>query len=128
MSSVEVVLDMDASIAGMSVWGTRPGEEPFLIKVAIGQPIRCRENSDVWECPVELSPLYRRLRGARGDDSFHALCLTLSLVIDLLADFQEKVALLATSLAMIVFRSIRVRLVGRYGGTGDDGTVGPFRA
>lgn len=29
---------MEASIAGISVWGRRPGEEPFVIRVAIGQP------------------------------------------------------------------------------------------
>lgn len=81
---------MEASIAGISVWGRRPGEEPFVIRVAIGQPFRCSAEPEVWECAVEMSPLYRRLRGARGNDSLQALCLTLSLVLDLLADFQQK--------------------------------------
>lgn len=81
---------MEASVAGMSIWGSRPGEEPFVIQVSIGHPFRCGDDPEIWECPVEISPLYRRLRGARSDNSLHALCLTLSLVIDLLTDFQQK--------------------------------------
>jgi hypothetical protein len=81
---------MEASIAGISVWGSRPGEESFVIQVAIGQPFRCGDDPEEWECPVEISPLYRRLRGAHANDSLQAICLTLSLVLELLTDFQQK--------------------------------------
>jgi hypothetical protein len=81
---------MEISIAEISVWGTRPGEKPFLVHVSIGQPFKCRDDPEEWECPVEISPLYRRLRGAHADSSLQALCLSLSLVIDLLTDFQQK--------------------------------------
>ncbi|QWT18779.1 hypothetical protein KPL74_13625 [Bacillus sp. NP157] len=81
---------MDTKAIDMTLWGERPGEPPFPIRLVIGVPVVPPDDHGLWECAVELSPLFQRLRGARSDDPLHSLCLTLSLVLDLLTDFQQK--------------------------------------
>ena len=56
------------------------------IAVRIGKPYRFAKR---WACPVD-SGLHGRVADARGGDSFHALCLAISLVRALVEDFLER--------------------------------------
>jgi len=79
---------MDAEIASASIWGQRPGEEPFEIHLTIGTPYQIDEEH--WACPVGLQPLFSKLADSHGGSSFQALCLASSLALGLLSDFKEK--------------------------------------
>lgn len=81
---------MKTITATASIIGQRPGEEPFLIKVQIGVPYQCGNDPEEWACFVSLTPLYKRLHDAHGGNSLQALCLAVSLALDLLQDFKEK--------------------------------------
>jgi hypothetical protein len=81
---------MKKNTATTSIIGQRPGEEPFLIKVQIGIPCQCGNDPEEWACPVSLTPLYKHLHDAHGGNSLQALCLAVSLALDLLQDFKEK--------------------------------------
>jgi hypothetical protein len=85
---------MNKMIAQTSIFGQRPGEERFEIKVEIGPPYQCSDDPEEWACPVAVRPLYNRLHDAHGGDSFQSLCLAISLAQDLLQDFKEKDGLL----------------------------------
>lgn len=78
----------------MSIFGQRPGEERFEIKVEIGAPYQCSNDPEEWACPVAVRPLHKRLHDIHGGDSFQSLCLAISLAQDLLQDFKEKGGLL----------------------------------
>jgi hypothetical protein len=79
---------MDSMIAHARILAHRDGEEPFEIEVQVGTPYQDRP--DEWACPVAVSPLYDRLRDARGDSSLQALCLAASLALNLLQGFKDK--------------------------------------
>jgi hypothetical protein len=64
------------------------GEEPFTVTVEIGTPYM-RETGE-WACPLALEGLYETLLDARGEDSLQALCLAISLALDLLDDIRRK--------------------------------------
>ncbi|MGD9008125.1 MAG: hypothetical protein PVG41_09395 [Desulfobacteraceae bacterium] len=81
---------MNDIIAFTSVFGQRPGEESFEIKIEIGTPYRCGDDPEEWACPVAVRPLHKNLRDAHGSDSFQSLCLAISLAQNLLQDFREK--------------------------------------
>lgn len=75
--------------------GTRPGEQPFRITVQIGMPYRWGTDPEEWACPVAVSPLFRNLQDAHGNDSFQALCLAVALAQDLLNGFREQGGILS---------------------------------
>jgi hypothetical protein len=81
---------MDTITAISSIMGQRHGEESFQIQVKIGVPFQCGIDPEEWACPVALTPLYNHLHDVHGSDSFQALCLAISLVLDLLHEFKEK--------------------------------------
>ncbi|RYG98047.1 MAG: hypothetical protein EON58_08265 [Alphaproteobacteria bacterium] len=81
---------MRKAIASEKIWGQRPGEDAFEIRIEIGTPYQVGDDPHEWACPVSLLPLYDRLHDARAGSGFHALCLASSLALDLLHDFAEK--------------------------------------
>ncbi len=61
------------------------------IEIEIGTPYKIEHDDlEEWACPVSLKPLYKKLHDAHGDNSFQAMCLAASLVIDLLIAYEEK--------------------------------------
>jgi len=85
---------MNNVIAQTSIFGERPGEDRFEIKVEIGVPYQCNNDPEEWACPVAVRPLYKRLHDVHGSDSFQSLCLAISLAQDLLQNFKKKGGLL----------------------------------
>ncbi len=81
---------MNAVIATTRLFGTRPSEDRFEITVEIGTPHKCGDDPEEWVCPVDVQPLYNKLRDAHGSDSLQALCLAVALAQDLLHGFREK--------------------------------------
>lgn len=81
---------MNDVIARMELLGQRPGEETFPIVTEIGKPYCSCEEPEEWACPVSFQPFYPSLPDIRGVDSFQALCLAISLVIELLSIFTEQ--------------------------------------
>jgi hypothetical protein len=45
---------MNNIIAFVSVFGQRPGEQSFEIKVEIGTPYRYGDDPEEWACPVAV--------------------------------------------------------------------------
>jgi len=82
---------MTKTIARTKLIGVRADGERQEIEIKIGTPykIEHEDNLEEWACPVSLEPLYKKLHDAHGSDSFQAMCLAASLVIDLLAAFRE---------------------------------------
>jgi hypothetical protein len=81
---------MSDSIATLSLIGRRPNGEAFPILLSVGAPYRNTEvDVEEWRCSVSLEPLYSCLAHAAGVDSVQALCMALSLGIDLLGKFVE---------------------------------------
>ena len=81
---------MDDCIARETICAVQPDGERITIELSVGTPYQVTAGSDIeWACPVSLTPLYSRLHDAHGSTSLQALCLALSLVIDLLAKFKE---------------------------------------
>ena len=83
---------MKSKIASTRLIGITEAGVRHDIEIAIGAPYQVEHEDDLeeWACPVSLKPLYKNLRDAHGSDSFQAMCLAASLVIDLLIGFQEK--------------------------------------
>jgi len=81
---------MNEAIASENIWGQRPGEDPFEVRIEIGTPYRVGEDPQEWACPVALPPIHNRLRDAHGNSSFQALCLASSLALNLLQEFKEQ--------------------------------------
>jgi hypothetical protein len=65
-----------------------PAGERIPVTIVIGRPY-C-DGDGLWVCPVGLEGLYRRLSPMKSDDPFHALCLSVFLVRNLLAGFIEE--------------------------------------
>ena len=65
-------------------------EEEIEIKIGVPYKIEHIDDLEEWACPVSLEPLYKKLHDAHGGDSFQAMCLAASLVIDLLTAYKEK--------------------------------------
>lgn len=57
------------------------------VAIRIGKPYRTRDKQ--WACPVD-SGILGRHPDARGGESFHALCLAISLARALVEDFLER--------------------------------------
>ena len=81
---------MSPEIASERIWGQRPGEDAFEIRIEIGAPYQVGDDPHEWACPVALPPLHSRLHDAHGGSSFQALCLASSLALDLLHGFKEQ--------------------------------------
>jgi hypothetical protein len=65
-------------------------EQEIEIKIGLPYQIPHEDSLEEWACPVSLSPLYKRLHDAHGADPLQALCLAISLVLDLLKAYIEK--------------------------------------
>ena len=79
-------------IASTKIIGISSDGEKQEIEIKISAPykIERKDNIEKWACPVSLEPLYNKLHEAHGSDSFQAMCLAASLVIDLLIAYKEK--------------------------------------
>jgi len=60
---------MNSIIANEVIWGHRPGEDAFQIHIEIGTPYQVGDEPQEWACPVEVRPLYERLRDSHGSSS-----------------------------------------------------------
>lgn len=78
---------MNDPVATAFIVGVRPTGERIEIEFSVGHPYR--EDAGNWRAPVTLTPLYKQLAGAAGEDAMQSLCMALSLGIDLLGKFQE---------------------------------------
>jgi len=76
------------TVASISIDAVSPEGEVFVIELEVGTPYHCETGE--WACPISLRGLYDRLRDMRGEDSFQALCMAVSLAQDLLQDFRGK--------------------------------------
>lgn len=81
---------MDAVTATEVIWGQRPGEDAFEIRIEIGTPYPVGDSPQEWACPVAVYPLFNTLHDAHGGSSLQALCLAMSLALDLLQGFKDK--------------------------------------
>jgi len=83
---------MNKPIAHTKLTGITAEGEKQKIEIIIGTPYKVEHNDDLeeWACPVSLMPLYKNLHDAHGGDSFQALCLAASLIINLLTAYKEK--------------------------------------
>lgn len=81
---------MSDPIASMQVLGQRRDGSTILITFAVGAPYRnMQSEAEEWRCPITLEPLYSRLAHIVGSDSMRALCLAISLGLDLLGKFVD---------------------------------------
>lgn len=76
---------MDDEISGTKLICVSPKGDRFSVIVSIGRPYRDEDN--LWVCPVGLEGLYPKLSPMKSDDSFHALCLGIFLIRNLLGGF-----------------------------------------
>ncbi|EQB32554.1 hypothetical protein [Sphingobium ummariense] len=60
----------------------------FDFEVVVLRPY-CDEEG-IWRTPISMAPLYRKLAGAAGVDSYQSLCLAMWLVAQLLRDFDDQ--------------------------------------
>lgn len=82
---------MSNPTASITLLGKRSDEdEAFEILLEVGPPYEVNGHPNEWACPVSIRPLFKNLRDAHAGDSLQSLCLALSLVFDLLADFRKK--------------------------------------
>lgn len=81
---------MDQVVGKATLFGKRPGEEPFQITIEIGTPYRRDIDVESWACPVSVSPLYKKLADMQGVDSLQALCEAIALARSLLEGFREE--------------------------------------
>ena len=82
---------MTEPTASITLLGRRaPEEQAFEIQLTIGPPYQVGDQPHEWACPIGLTPLYKNLRDASASDSLQALCLAMSLALDLLSGFREK--------------------------------------
>jgi hypothetical protein len=79
---------MSEEISSTSLVCVTPAGERLPVIISIGRPVK--NDDGFWECPVSLHGLYPRLSSMKSDDSFHALCLSVHLVRDLLMGFMEE--------------------------------------
>ena len=77
-------------IAAVQIDGVQKDQTTISISFFVGKPYRNEESAvEEWRCAVSLQPLYSRLAHATGGDSMQALCLAISLGLDLLGKFVE---------------------------------------
>ncbi len=83
---------MNEPIAKTELIAVHPGGRRDAVTIEVGKPYLSQhgEGFEEWTCPVSLKPLYDDLTGARGGDPFQALCLALSLILNLLSGFKDK--------------------------------------
>ena len=78
------------TVASTKFTGVRSNGERILIQLDIGKPyLRGKHGTDDWACPVSLTPLHRNLADIASNDPVHALCLAISLALQLLGAFRE---------------------------------------
>lgn len=64
-------------------------DSEFRLTVEVGTPYYIGGSHEEWACPSSLRPLYSHLVDAQGTDGFHALCLAISLLQQLLQAFLD---------------------------------------
>ncbi|NEO83388.1 MAG: hypothetical protein F6J87_03885 [Spirulina sp. SIO3F2] len=79
---------MNDTIAQTHLMAVRPNGDRIPVTLAIGKPYQIAPDQE-WACPVSLADLHK-LPDARGEDSFQALCLAISLALRLLESFQAQ--------------------------------------
>jgi hypothetical protein len=79
---------MNEEISTTSLICVTEAGDRLPVTISIGRPFK--DGDGLWACPVSLQGLYTRLSPMKSDDSFHALCLSVLLVRDLLMDFVAK--------------------------------------
>lgn len=84
------------TIATLVLMAKPTGKPEFELKVEVGTPYFIGGSHEEWACPCSMHPLYSRLVDARGGDAFHALCLAISLLQQLLQCFLEDSGTLKT--------------------------------
>ena len=78
------------TVASTRFNGVRPNGERVVIQLEIGKPyLRGKHGPDDWACPISLTPLYRNLADSASNDPVQALCLAISLALQLLDGFRE---------------------------------------
>lgn len=75
-------------IASLDVEARTKDGATIPVTVEIGTPYH-RETGE-WACPVRLKGLHDNLADASGEGSLQALCMALSLALDLLQDVRDK--------------------------------------
>ena len=78
---------MSPIVASLALEAHSADRGDFVLTIEVGLPYRSSDHYDEWVCPVALRPL--RVTDARGGDSFQALCLALSLVLNELQGFRD---------------------------------------
>jgi hypothetical protein len=78
---------MSEAISSARLVCVTPEGDRLPVTISIGRPVKNKEG--LWVCPVNLQGLYPRLSPMKSNDSFHALCLSIFLVRDLLMGFVE---------------------------------------
>jgi hypothetical protein len=83
---------MNDPVAKKELIAVHPAGSRSMVTIEIGMPYLREVDKDLedWACPVSLSPLYNNLAEARGGDSFQALSLAVSLILDLLSGLKAK--------------------------------------
>jgi hypothetical protein len=88
-------MSMSGSVANCQIVGVRSDGAKVSIVFEVGVPYRDDQaGAELWRCPVSLEPLYTHLVHTAGSDSMQALCMALSLGLDLLGKFVEDGGLL----------------------------------
>ena len=78
------------TVASTKFTGIRSNGERIVIQFEVGRPyLRGKHGADDWACPLSLTPLYRNLADSGSNDPVHALCLAISLALQLLGGFRE---------------------------------------
>ena len=112
---------MNTIVARMVLFGQKPGENRFQIRVEIGTPYQCDCDGHEWACPVALVSLYEKFPDIRGNDSLQALCLAVRFAQTPLEGFREVGGVLMyedgeeVPLETIFFRTPKARPAQREG-------------
>jgi hypothetical protein len=76
-------------IASETLWGQRPGEDPFIIAIEIRKPFAWGGSSPTeWACAVKVGNLYSQT--VHGEGALQALCLASQMIRSMLSNFLEE--------------------------------------
>lgn len=77
---------MENSIASMSLFAQELDSNPILITVKVGKPYQIFDEE--WACALAIEPWHQEFNAAHGINSFQALSLATSLIINQLYEFK----------------------------------------
>jgi len=81
---------MDKPIATEHFVVQYPDRAPLNATLEVGVPYQDPAHPNQWRCHMTLTPMFPSIHPAVGSTSLHALCLALSLGLDLLHSVVEK--------------------------------------